>query len=178
MIEVHRISWLIWIQILVFLLLLLFCFSFFPADLPDTTTTSSSASPSTPGVFMPLNFHSENQILDQNDHHVSNRLQHTQVHMQSLSLSLFYILVFSERIFKPCLVKCNSFLLGLETTWTLRYLFLLLFWVFICLFGGLIFSFLDFSLLVSKVLHGVDFSSPLFTDSYTLQDRPDFVKNN
>ncbi|KAF9678800.1 hypothetical protein SADUNF_Sadunf07G0073800 [Salix dunnii] len=79
-IEGHRISWLIWIQILVFLLLFLFCFSFFPADLPDTTTTtSSSASPSTPGVFMPLNFHLENQILEQNDHHVSNRLQHTQV---------------------------------------------------------------------------------------------------
>lgn len=81
-IEGHRISWLIWIQILVFLLLLLFCFSFFPADLPDTTTTtattSSSASPSTPGVFMPLNFHLENQILEQNDR-VSNRLQHSQV---------------------------------------------------------------------------------------------------
>ncbi|KAJ6288989.1 hypothetical protein OIU76_024888 [Salix suchowensis] len=79
-IEGHRISWLIWIQILVFLLLLLFCFSFFPADLPDTTaatTTSSSASPSTPGVFMPLNFHLENQILEQNDR-VSNRLQHSQ----------------------------------------------------------------------------------------------------
>ncbi|KAB5548086.1 hypothetical protein DKX38_011492 [Salix brachista] len=77
-IEGHRISWLIWIQILVFLLLLLFCFSFFPADLPDTTTTSSSASPSTPGVFMPLNFHLESQILEQNDR-VSNRLQHSQV---------------------------------------------------------------------------------------------------
>ncbi|KAG6768367.1 hypothetical protein POTOM_027280 [Populus tomentosa] len=78
-IEGYRVSWLIWIQVLVLLLLifLLFCFSFFPADLPDTTTTSSSASPPALGVFTPLNSHLENQILRHNDH-VSNRLQHSQ----------------------------------------------------------------------------------------------------
>ncbi|KAL3584057.1 hypothetical protein D5086_015118 [Populus alba] len=79
-IEGYRVSWLIWIQVLVLLLLifLLFCFSFFPADLPDTTTTSSSASPPALGVFTPLNSHLDNQILRHNDH-VSNRLQHSQV---------------------------------------------------------------------------------------------------
>ncbi|KAG6767252.1 hypothetical protein POTOM_028447 [Populus tomentosa] len=78
-IEGYRVSWLIWIQVLVLLLLifLLFCFSFFPADLPDTTTTSSSASPPALGVFTPLNSHLDNQILRHNDH-VSNRLQHSQ----------------------------------------------------------------------------------------------------
>ncbi|KAL9340510.1 hypothetical protein Peur_066729 [Populus x canadensis] len=78
-IEGYRVSWLIWIQVLVLLLLifLLFCFSFFPADLPDTTTTSSSASPSALGVFTPLNSHLDSQIRRHNDH-VSNRLQHSQ----------------------------------------------------------------------------------------------------
>lgn len=84
-IEGYRVSWLIWIQVLVLLLLifLLFCFSFFPADLPDTITTSSSASPSALGVFTPLNSHLDNQIRRHNDH-VSNRLQHSQVYTQSL----------------------------------------------------------------------------------------------
>ncbi|KAJ6908016.1 hypothetical protein NC651_018454 [Populus alba x Populus x berolinensis] len=85
-IEGYRVSWLIWIQVLVLLLLilLLFCFSFFPADLPDTTTTSSSASPPALGVFTHLNSHLDNQILRHNDH-VSNRLQHSQANRRILT---------------------------------------------------------------------------------------------
>jgi len=61
----YRIPWLIWIRILVLFLLifLLFCFSFFPSDLSDTTTSSSSALPSAVGVFMLLNSHLDKQTL-------------------------------------------------------------------------------------------------------------------
>jgi len=64
-VEGYRIPRLIWIQILVFFLLifLFFRFSFFPSDLSDTTASSSSASPSALGVFMPLNSHLDKQTL-------------------------------------------------------------------------------------------------------------------
>jgi hypothetical protein len=64
-VEGYRIPRLIWIQILVFFLLifLFFRFSFFPQDLSDTTASSSSASPSALGVFMPLNSHLDKQTL-------------------------------------------------------------------------------------------------------------------
>lgn len=83
-VEGYGIPWLIWIQILVLVLLviLLFCFSFFPSDLSDTTASSSSASPSAVGVFMPLNSHLDKQTLEHNDHTTTatNCLQHSQVH--------------------------------------------------------------------------------------------------
>ncbi|KAG5245288.1 Transmembrane protein [Salix suchowensis] len=80
----NRIPWLLWIQIIVLFLLLiiLFCLSFFPSDLSDTTGPSSSASSSAAGVFTPLNSHINKQTFKHNEHTTTATtcVQHSQGH--------------------------------------------------------------------------------------------------